>query len=242
MPISREALEQIVLDTCRANGIVDGYIRVVVTRGVGDLGIDPRSCSTPEHHRHRPADDALYRECRARRPGHHLVVPAAVARHAEPVDQVAQLREQRLARMEANDRDADEALMLDVNGYVAEATADNVFIVTERGLVTPPTAVTTSRASPARPSGDLRASSASAATSARSRCSRSGRPARSSSAGPARKSCRWCRWTIARSAAAASDRSPGGSSMLTRGSSDRPGRRCATTADRRRAAERPAAK
>jgi branched-chain amino acid aminotransferase len=42
--------------------------------------------------------------------------------------------------MEANDRGADEALLLDVNGYVAEATADNVFIVTERGLVTPPTA------------------------------------------------------------------------------------------------------
>src|SRR5436190_648116 len=45
-----------------------------------------------------------------------------------------------LARMEANDRGADEALMLDVNGYVAEATADNVFIVTARGLATPPTA------------------------------------------------------------------------------------------------------
>jgi branched-chain amino acid aminotransferase len=47
-----------------------------------------------------------------------------------------------LARMEANDRGADEALMLDVNGFVAEATADNVFIVTEHGLITPPTATT----------------------------------------------------------------------------------------------------
>src|SRR4029453_10827711 len=45
-----------------------------------------------------------------------------------------------LAPMEANDRGADEALMLDVNGYVAEATADNIFIVTARALVTPPTA------------------------------------------------------------------------------------------------------
>lgn len=45
-----------------------------------------------------------------------------------------------LARMEANDRGADEALMLDVNGYVAEATADNIFVVTARGLITPPTA------------------------------------------------------------------------------------------------------
>ena len=45
-----------------------------------------------------------------------------------------------LARIEANDRGADEALMLDVQGYVAEATVDNFFIVTEHGLVTPPTA------------------------------------------------------------------------------------------------------
>jgi branched-chain amino acid aminotransferase len=45
-----------------------------------------------------------------------------------------------LARMEANDSGADEALMLDVNGFVAEATADNVFIVTGGGLATPPTA------------------------------------------------------------------------------------------------------
>src|SRR5262249_33715891 len=44
-----------------------------------------------------------------------------------------------LARLEANDRGADEALMLDRDGYVAEATADNIFIVTDQGLVTPPT-------------------------------------------------------------------------------------------------------
>jgi branched-chain amino acid aminotransferase len=45
-----------------------------------------------------------------------------------------------LARIEANDRQADEALMLDVHGYVAEASVDNFFIVTERALLTPPTA------------------------------------------------------------------------------------------------------
>ena len=124
------SVEQIVLDTCRRNDIVDGYIRVVVTRGVGDLGIDPRSC------RHaaviviaRPTI-ALYREPRAasrmvtssfRRPSPDTLSPSI--KSLNYVNNV-------LARMEANDRGADEALLLDVNGYVAEATADNVFIVT----------------------------------------------------------------------------------------------------------------
>lgn len=142
MPISREALEQIILDTCRANGIVDGYIRVVVTRGVGDLGIDPRSCSTPSIIVIARPTIALYRNAARgvrvitssfRRPPPDTLSPSIKSlNYANNV----------MARMEANDRDADEALMLDVNGYVAEATADNVFIVTERGLVTPPTAVT----------------------------------------------------------------------------------------------------
>ena len=48
LPHTPAAMAEIVLDTCRRNAIVDGYIRVVVTRGRGDLGIDPRSCGTPQ--------------------------------------------------------------------------------------------------------------------------------------------------------------------------------------------------
>src|SRR6266550_2715770 len=48
IPLTRAEIEEIVLDTCRRNAISDGYIRLVITRGVGDLGIDPRSCHRPE--------------------------------------------------------------------------------------------------------------------------------------------------------------------------------------------------
>src|SRR5215207_6033709 len=48
VPVSREELAAIVLETCRRNEIVDGYVRLVITRGKGDLGIDPRSCGTPQ--------------------------------------------------------------------------------------------------------------------------------------------------------------------------------------------------
>lgn len=48
LPVPAPEMERIILDTCRENGIEDGYIRVVVTRGVGELGIDPRSCGPPQ--------------------------------------------------------------------------------------------------------------------------------------------------------------------------------------------------
>src|SRR5260221_9073157 len=48
IPATIQEMEQAVLETCRENDLVDGYIRVLVTRGVGDLGIDPRSCSRPQ--------------------------------------------------------------------------------------------------------------------------------------------------------------------------------------------------
>ena len=130
---------QTVLDACAVNRIVDGYIRVVITRGRGDLGIDPRSCSKPQLIVIARPSIALYRTglpgitaitSSFRRPPPDTVSPAI-----KSLNYVNNI----LARMEANDRGADEALMLDVNGYVAEATADNVFIVADGCLVTPPT-------------------------------------------------------------------------------------------------------
>src|SRR5436309_4157368 len=48
IPASREEVERLVVETCRRNGIVDGYIRLLVTRGAGDLGLDPRGCPRPD--------------------------------------------------------------------------------------------------------------------------------------------------------------------------------------------------
>jgi branched-chain amino acid aminotransferase len=140
IPATPAAIEGIVLDACRRNEIVDGYIRVVVTRGIGDLGIDPRSCGRPAIVVIARPTIAIYRE-----PSRGVTMVTSSFRRPSPDTLSPSIKSLNyvnniLARMEASDRGADEALMLDVNGYVAEATADNVFVVTTRGLVTPPTA------------------------------------------------------------------------------------------------------
>jgi branched-chain amino acid aminotransferase len=112
----------IVIETCRRNAIVDGYIRLVVTRGPGDLGIDPRKCPRPELVVIARPQMTMYRDA------------------ASPSIKSLNYLNNVLARIEANDRGADEALMLDAQGYVAEATVDNFFIVAEHALVAPPTA------------------------------------------------------------------------------------------------------
>jgi branched-chain amino acid aminotransferase len=141
IPVTQQALEQLVLDTCRRNNIVDGYIRLVITRGRGDLGINPRTCGRPEIIIIARPQIALYSDTARgltmitssfRRPS-----PDSVSPSIKSLNYVNNI----LARIEANDRGADEALMLDASGYVAEASADNVFIVTAQGrLVTPLTA------------------------------------------------------------------------------------------------------
>jgi branched-chain amino acid aminotransferase len=140
IPATREGIERVILETCRQNGVVDGYIRVVVTRGAGDLGIDPRSCARPQLIVIARRSMVMYRA-----PASGVTLVTSSFRRPPPDTLCPSIKSLNyvnnvLARMEANDRGADEALLLDVNGYVAEATADNVFIVTERGLVTPPTA------------------------------------------------------------------------------------------------------
>ena len=141
MPLSREALADLVLEACRQNDIADGYIRLVVTRGAGDLSVDPTSCQRPEVVVIVKRALTLY--ARKRTTG-VAVVTSSFRRNppdaSSPAIKSLNYLNNVLARIEANDRGADEALLLDHSGYVAEATVDNVFIVTARGLMTPPTA------------------------------------------------------------------------------------------------------
>jgi len=138
---SRDEIADLTLEACRRNDIVDGYIRLVVTRGAGDLGFDPRSCPRPDIIVIAKRVDALYGG--TRRHG-VAVVTATFRRHAPDVlcPSIKSLNylNNILARIEANDRGADEALFLDGSGYVAEATVDNFFIVSDDRLLTPPTA------------------------------------------------------------------------------------------------------
>jgi branched-chain amino acid aminotransferase len=139
IPQSHADVCALVVETCRRNGIHDGYIRLVVTRGPGDLGIDPRKCPRAEL-----IVIARQLTMYAAAAKGITVVTSTFRRNApdatSPSIKSLNYLNNILARLEANDRGADEALMLDGQGYVAEATVDNFFIVTERGLLTPPTA------------------------------------------------------------------------------------------------------
>ena len=139
IPHTHAEVCEIVVETCRRNGIADGYIRLVVTRGPGDLGIDPRKCPRAEL-----IVIARQLTMYAAASAGIKVVTSTFRRNApdatSPSIKSLNYLNNILARIEANDRGADEALMLDAQGYVAEATVDNFFIVTERALLTPPTA------------------------------------------------------------------------------------------------------
>ena len=139
IPHTHAEVCEIVVETCRRNEIADGYIRLVVTRGPGDLGIDPRKCPRAEL-----IVIARQLTMYAAAAAGIKVVTSTFRRNApdatSPSIKSLNYLNNILARIEANDRGADEALMLDAQGYVAEATVDNFFIVTERALLTPPTA------------------------------------------------------------------------------------------------------
>src|SRR5262245_10979884 len=140
IPHTHADLCELVLESCRQNDIIDGYVRLLVTRGPGDLGIDPRKCPRAEVIIIARKTIAIYRSPLA---GIRVVTstfrrnsPDALSPSIKSLNYLNNI----LARIEANDRGADEALMLDAQGYVAEATVDNFFIVTDRALVAPPTA------------------------------------------------------------------------------------------------------
>jgi branched-chain amino acid aminotransferase len=140
IPATREEVEGLVVEACRRNQIVDGYIRLIVTRGAGDLGLDPSGCLRPDIVVIARAGVTLYK----RTPSQGITaVTSAFRRNAadatSPAIKSLNYLNNVLARIEASDRGADETILLDRDGHVAEATADNVFIVTERALVTPPT-------------------------------------------------------------------------------------------------------
>ena len=141
IPVTRDRMAEIVLEACRRNGIADGYIRLLVTRGAGDLSVDPRSCSRAEIIAIARPAVTLYARKRATGVA---VVTSAFRRNApdalSPAIKSLNYLNNVLARIEANDRGADEALLLDHQGYVAEATVDNVFIVANDTLIAPPTA------------------------------------------------------------------------------------------------------
>ena len=141
MPMSKEKLIDAVGKTVKANNVIDGYIRLVVTRGVGTLGLNPFICKDGRVFIIIIADSIqLYPE-ELYEKGIKVVSATTVRTH--PLSVPPQIKSLNylnniLAKIEALDNDVPEAIMYNHLGYVAEATADNVFIVRDGAIYTPP--------------------------------------------------------------------------------------------------------
>ncbi len=139
VPMSRDELIGATEKTVEANGVVDGYIRLVVTRGIGDLGLGPLNCKGAVLF--IIADNIqLYPE-ELYETGMKVVSATTVRNHPLAIPpQVKSLNylNNILAKIEALDNDVPEAIMYNHEGYVAEATGDNVFIVRDGVIYMPP--------------------------------------------------------------------------------------------------------
>jgi len=139
IPMSKEEMIKTVVDVVRANGLKNAYIRLIVTRGVGDLGLDPRKCQKPTIV--IIVDKIkLYEEETLSRGLTAIISSVRRDRVDATTHEVKSMNylNNILAKLEANAVGADEAIMLDDRGFVSEGTADNIFIVKDGVIYTPP--------------------------------------------------------------------------------------------------------
>ena len=137
--LDKTELVAAITKTVEANGVIDGYIRLVVTRGIGDLGLNPFLCKKSTliiiADKIQPYPEELYET------GMKIISAETLRNH--PLSIPPQLKSLNyinniIAKIEALDNDVPEAIMYNHAGYVAEATVDNVFIVTDGVICTPP--------------------------------------------------------------------------------------------------------
>jgi branched-chain amino acid aminotransferase len=139
IPMSKKQMTEALLETIRQNHLRDGYVRLLVTRGIGNLGLNPTQCEKPSVII-IVAKIALYHEDFYRK---GLSVITCATRRSNPASLNPAVKSLNylnnvMARIEANLAGADEALMLNDAGNVAECTADNVFVVKHSQIFTPP--------------------------------------------------------------------------------------------------------
>lgn len=139
IPLNFEQMCQAVVDTIKANGLSDGYVRLVVTRGVGSLGLNPYQCPKaslfiiadkislyPEEHYTKGLEVVT---CATRRP-----TPASLSPQVKSLNYLNNV----MAKVEAIKAGALEGLILNEQGNVAECTGDNIFIIRDGAVYTPP--------------------------------------------------------------------------------------------------------
>jgi len=139
IPMSQAEMGQAINDTVATNGIDDGYVRLVVTRGAGTLGLDPNRCSNPQII--IIADAIALYPAELYEKGLEIITastirnhPAALSSRIKSLNYLNNI----LAKIEGLQAGCIEALMLNHKGEVAECTGDNIFLVRDGALLTPP--------------------------------------------------------------------------------------------------------
>src|SRR5512138_3639228 len=139
IPLTLEQMTKAFVDTCRANKIRDGYIRLVVTRGIGTLGLNPNRCKKPSviiiADKIQLYPPEFYKKGMA-----IITVPTVRNLHSalNPAIKSLNYLNNILAKIEANNAGCEEAILLNAEGFVSECTGDNIFIIKEGQLLTPP--------------------------------------------------------------------------------------------------------
>src|SRR5215510_3575233 len=139
IPLSHAEMMRAVVETCRRNKVRDGYIRLLVTRGVGTLGLNPNRCK-------KPSVVVIAGKIQLYPPEYYekgleiVTVPTVRNLHSalNPAIKSLNYLNNVLAKIEANNSGCEEAIMLNAEGFVSECTGDNVFIVKAGHLLTPP--------------------------------------------------------------------------------------------------------
>ncbi len=138
IPMSRVALANAIIDTCKANNLTNGYIRLVVTRGVGNLGLSIKNCNNPKVIIIADAIQLYPKEYYEN--GLKIITvptrrnnPSALPPMVKSLNYLNNI----LAKIEAQSLGYEEAIMLNDQGFVAECTGDNIFLVKDGMLYTP---------------------------------------------------------------------------------------------------------
>jgi len=141
IPLSLEEMKEKILETLRLNNLRDAYIRAVVTRGVGDLGLDPDKCSK-EGFVFIITDKIVLYDDEYYKNGLNVItvptrrnVPEALNPRIKSLNYLNNI----MAKIEAKNSNVIEAIMLNSDGYVVECTGDNIFIIKNEAIYTPPT-------------------------------------------------------------------------------------------------------
>ncbi|HUV97918.1 MAG TPA: branched-chain-amino-acid transaminase, partial [Candidatus Paceibacterota bacterium] len=140
IPLTKEEMTRAVIETLKKNKLTVAYIRLVVSRGAGDLGLDPRKCPKPTII--IITDRIKLHDTTAKEKGITAIITWV---KRDPVDatshEIKSLNylNSILAKIEANNANVDEAICLNKEGFVCEGVAENIFTVTNGTIITPPT-------------------------------------------------------------------------------------------------------